>query len=123
VEPARRRELALAAARARDGAQIGLAVAPPIREGLTVGQLVEPKALPTARAFDEGIREVLDVPGGLPDPRVHEDRGVEPDDVVALADHRPPPGVLHVVLQLHAERAEVPRRARAPVDLARGEDE
>ena len=30
-----------------------------------------------------------DVPGGHPDLRVHEDPGVEPDDVVALLDHAP----------------------------------
>ena len=62
-------------------------------------------------------------PGGHPDLRVHEDPGIEPDDVVALLDHRPPPGALDVVLELDAERPVVPDGVDAAVDLARREDE
>ena len=58
-----------------------------------------------------------------PDLRVHEDAGVEPDDVLALLDHRPPPRPLDVVLQLDAERAVVPDRVDPAVDLARREHE
>ena len=56
--------------------------------------------------------------GRDPDLRVHEDPGVEPDDVVALLDHRPPPGALDVVLELDAERPVVPDGVDAAVDLA-----
>jgi hypothetical protein len=54
---------------------------------------------------------------------VHEDAGVEPDDVVALLDHRPPPRPLDVVLELDPERAVVPDRVDAAIDLARRVDE
>ena len=64
-----------------------------------------------------------DVAGRDPDLRVHQDPGIEPDDVVALLDHRPPPGALDVVLELHAERPVVPHGVDPAVDLARREDE
>src|SRR5690606_29622140 len=74
-------------------------------------------------AVDERVREPGDVAARLPDARVHQDRGVEPLDVVTLVNHRAPPRFLHVALQLDAERAVVPDRARAAVDLGRLEDE
>src|SRR6202012_5743103 len=52
-----------------------------------------------------------------------DDRRIEPDNVVTAGDHRPPPLPLDVLLELHAQRAVVPRRLRAAVDLARGIDE
>ena len=93
------------------------------RQVLGAGQLVEPEALVVGRAFDERIAERSDMAGRDPDLRAHEDPGVEPDDVVALLDHRPPPGALDVVLQLDAERPVVPDRVDAAVDLGRREDE
>ena len=82
------------------------------------GQLVEPEAPVVGLALDQRVAERADVPGRHPDLRVHEDPGVEPDDVVALLDHRPPPGALDVVLELDAERPVVPHGVDAAVDLA-----
>ena len=90
---------------------------------LRARQLVEPEAAMVGRALHERVAERAHVPGGHPDLRVHEDAGVEPDDVVALLDHRPPPGPLDVVLELDAEGPVVPHGVDAAVDLARGEDE
>ena len=87
------------------------------------GQLVEPEPAVVGRALDERIAERADVPRRHPDLRVHQDPGVEADDVVALLDHRPPPRPLDVVLELDAEGAVVPHGVDAAVDLARGEDE
>src|SRR4029077_8278318 len=56
---------------------------------------------------------------GLPDRGMHEDGGVQADHVGALLDEVPPPHPLDVVLELDAERAEVPAGAGAAVDLAR----
>ena len=50
-------------------------------------------------------------------------RRVEADDVVARLHHRAPPLALDVLLELDAERAVVPRRAGAAVDLAARVDE
>src|SRR5438045_6859221 len=48
---------------------------------------------------------------------MHENRGVEPLDVVALSDHRAPPSVLQIALELDAERAVIPDGSGAAVDL------
>ena len=69
-------------------------------------------------ALDERVAERPDVAGRDPHLGVHEDPGVEADDVVALLDHRPPPGALDVVLQLDPERPVVPDGVDAAVDLA-----
>ena len=124
VEPARRgqRAAVVRAAQAEpfdDGrvGQVGRG------EVLGPGQLVEPEALVVGLALDQRVAERADVPGRDPHLRMHQDPGVEPDDVVPLLDHRAPPGPLHVVLELDAERTVVPHGVDAAVDLARGEDE
>lgn len=80
----------------------------------------------TAFALDQGVGEVLNVAGGLPDFGVHEDGGVEADDgeVVALVvDHGAPPGVLDVAFEFGAEGAVVPGGVEAAVDFAALEEE
>ena len=83
-----------------------------VRRGqvLGAGQLVEAEAAVVGLALDQRVAEAADVAGRHPHLRVHQDPGVEPDDVVALLDHRPPPGALDVVLQLDARAARSPRR-------------
>src|SRR5690606_26445992 len=83
----------------------------------------EPVPLVAAQALDERVREGADVAGGHPGLPGQDDRGVEADHVLTGVHHRAPPLALDVLLELHAERAVVPRRARAAVDLAAGEDE
>ncbi len=51
---------------------------------------------------DEGVVESINVPGGFPDSGVHENGGVNADDVVVEHCHRFPPVTLYVVLQLNA---------------------
>ncbi len=87
------------------------------------GQLVEPEAQLVSGALDQRIAERLDVAGRHPHLGVHQDAGIEADDVVALLDHGPPPGALDVVLELDAERAVVPHGVDAAVDLRAGKHE
>ena len=84
---------------------------------LGAGQLVEAEAAMVRGALHERVAEAADMAGGHPHLRVHEDPGVQPDDVVALLDHAPPPGALDVVLQLDAEGPVVPDGVDAAVDL------
>jgi len=93
------------------------------RQVLGAGQLVEPVAAVARRALDEGVAERPDMAGRHPHLGMHEDPGVEPDDVLALLDHRPPPGPLDVVLQLDPERPIVPDRVDPAVDLGAREHE
>src|SRR5438309_1245242 len=117
------RELALAAVRAGHPGEVEL-LRPPIgRELIAFRQVIQAEPLPAVAALDQRVGEVLDVSRRFPYARMHEDGAVQPDDVVTQLDHRAPPRSLHVVLELDAERTEVPRRTRAAVDLARGEHE
>jgi hypothetical protein len=74
-------------------------------------------------AVDQRIGEAGEVARRLPGARVLDDRRVERDHVVALLDHRLPPGVDHVVLEQDAVMPVVVRVGDAAVDLRRGEDQ
>ena len=111
-----------AAVRARDVGQ------PVLRRLAVLGlvrlfELVGAVPLVAVQALDERVGEHVQVAGGLPHLRGEDDRGVQADDVVAAGDHRLPPLPADVVLEFDAERAVVPRRPGATVDLAGREDE
>src|SRR5690606_9047381 len=79
---------------------------------------------PVARAaLAERVHERIDMSGSDPDLPVEDHRAVQPHNVVALLDHRAPPLAADVLLQLHPQRAVVPGRPGAPVDLTGGVDE
>src|SRR5262249_39845296 len=59
----------------------------------------------------------------FPHPWMHDQRGVDADDVVPPRDDRAPPRVLDVALELDAERTVVEARAEPAVDLAARADE
>ena len=100
----------------------GQLAAPP--SGWCLAQVVlAPAPLALAEALDERVGEALEVARGLPRLRVHEDRRVEGDHVVALLDHRAPPLGLDVRLQQHAVVAVVVGRGEPAVDLRGLEDE
>ena len=73
-------------------------------------------------AVDQLVVERRDVARRLPGARMHDDRAVERNDVVAQLDHLPPPGVLHVPLEHRTERAVVEKAADPAVDLGGLED-
>src|SRR5690606_31047883 len=54
-------------------------------------------------AVDERIREARHVSARFPHARMHEDACIQPLDVITLVDHRAPPRILHVPLELHAQ--------------------
>src|SRR5215468_2189597 len=85
--------------------------------------MVGPEPLVAGLALGERVHELGHVAAGLPDLPGQDDAGVEPDDVVALLDHRLPPLPLDVVLHLNAERAVVPGGPQPAVDLAGGVDQ
>ena len=123
VEVARLGEVALGAAvRAGD---VGEAVGrrPPVLLLVGLDQLVGAPALVAVLALGQGVGERRDVAGRLPHLGREDDGRVQADDVIATADDRLPPLPAHVLLELHAQRAVVPCRAGAPVDLRRREHE
>jgi hypothetical protein len=74
-------------------------------------------------ALDERVAEPGEMARGLPGARVLDDRRVERHDVVALLDHRLPPGADHVVLQEDAVVPVVIRVGDPAVDLGGGKDQ
>jgi hypothetical protein len=80
--------------------------------------MVLPMPLVAVQALDQRIVEHLDMAGGHPDLAWEDDRAIEADDIVAASDQRPPPLAFDVLLELDAQRSEVPRRLRSAVDLA-----
>jgi hypothetical protein len=86
-------------------------------------ELVGAVALLRRLAVDQGVGEPFDVPGGAPDLRVHDDRGLDPHDIVAALDHVPPPAVAEIPLQLHTQRTVVEETIDPPVDVGGGKDE
>src|SRR5699024_8141461 len=90
-------------------------------EGLQ--QVVLAEADVAALALHERVGERLDVAGGLPHALGQDDRGVQAHHVPAGGHEGAPPLPLDVLLELHAERAVVPRGAGSAVDLTGREHE
>ena len=79
-------------------------------------QLVGAEAAFAFFAVHQRIDESRDVAGGLPDFRMHENRGIDSFNVLAVG-HGAPPGILHVALELDPERTVIPAGIDAAVDL------
>src|SRR5207245_96708 len=82
-------------------------------------RVVGPKPVLAVFAVHQGIGKASHVARRLPDLRVHQDRRVEPLDVLALVHHGAPPALLDVFLELDTQRPVVPHGAEAAVDLRR----
>lgn len=54
---------------------------------------------------------------------MHEDRGVDADDILVQFNHRIPPITLDIVLQLHAVLSVIVHGTESVIYLARGEYE
>ena len=67
---------------------------------------------------DQRIIERIDMTGGFPCRRVHEDSGIDTDDVLMQQGHRIPPITLDIVLQLYAVLTIVIHCAETVIDLA-----
>ena len=74
-------------------------------------------------AVHQRVGEAAHMAGGHPDLGVHEDGGVQAHVVGVLLDELLPPGLFHVVLQLHAQGAVIPGISQAAIDLAACENE
>ena len=71
-----------------------------------------------ALAVQQGIGEAGHMAGGHPGLGVHDDGGIQAHVGGAFLHEFLHPGPLHVVLELHAQRAVVPAVGQAAVDLA-----
>ena len=86
-------------------------------------ELVRPLTGAAALAVHQGVREVAHMAGGDPGGGVHQDGGIQTHVVVGFLDELLQPGLLHVVLEFHAQRAVVPGVGQAAVDFGARVDE
>ena len=72
---------------------------------------------------DQRVVEGIHMAGGFPDARVHEDGGVDTDDVLVVLHHGTPPVLLDVVFEFGSQLAIVVHGGETVVYLAGGEYE
>ena len=87
-----------------------------------LNDLVGAEALLALLTVHQGVGEAAHMAGGHPHLGVHQDGGVQAHVIGVLLDKLLPPGLLHIVFQLHTQRAVVPGVGQAAVDLRAGED-
>ena len=101
----------------------GLAELKAVLVAPVLDEFVGAEALLALLAVHQGVGEAGQMAAGHPGLGVHEDGGVLPHVVGVLLDKFLPPGLLDVVLQLHAQGAVVPCVGQASVDLGACEDD
>ena len=74
-------------------------------------------------AVDQRVIEALDVPRRLPNAGMHQNAGIEADDVPALVHESAPPEILDIAFELDAERPVVPGICQTAIDIRAREDE
>ena len=75
-----------------------------------------------ALAVHQRIGEAAHMTGGDPSGGVHQNGGIQTHIVVGLLNELLHPCLLHIVLELHTQRAVVPRVGKTAVDLGTGVD-
>ena len=88
-----------------------------------VHKMVGTETLLALATVHQRVMKIDNMPTGLPDSWRHQNGRIQAHDVTPVAHHRRPPCLLHIALQLDAERAIVPSGGEAAIDLATGEDE
>ena len=86
-------------------------------------ELVGPVPGLAGLAVQQGVGKARHVAGGDPSLGVHDDGGVQAHVVGGLLDELLPPGLLHVVFELHAQGAVVPGVGQAAVNFTAGIDD
>src|SRR5262249_50219054 len=72
----------------------------------------------TLLTIHQRIHKTGDVARRLPNPGMHQDRSVNPLDILPIR-HPPPPALLHMALELDPERPNTQTRFNPAIDLAR----
>ena len=83
-------------------------------------QLVGPKTLMTLPAIHERIGEAAQMAACYPGLRIHQNSAVHAHIIRILLYEFLPPGLFHIVFQLHTQIAVIPGVCQAPIDLRAG---
>src|SRR6266404_8259020 len=79
--------------------------------------LIGAKALFREQTVHHQVAEGARVAAGFPDFRVHDDRGVQANNVIAQLRHRAPPRFLDIPFELRAQGAVIPKPIQTAVDF------
>ena len=86
-------------------------------------QMIRAVPLVRVQGFHQRVREHLQVAGTHPHLARQNHRRIKANHIRPRRDHGTPPLLLDVLLQLHTERAVVPGRTGAAIDLTTGVDQ
>ena len=101
---------------------VGPAVAGLRALGEVLDELVRAEARLAGLAVHQRVVEAAHMAGGHPDLAVHQNRAVQARVIGGFLNEFLPPRALDVVLELHAEGAEIPRIRQTAVDFGAGKD-
>ena len=101
---------------------IGPAVPGFVPMGKVFNQLIGTEASLAGFAVHQGIVEAAYVTGGHPHFPVHQNGAVQAGVVLAFLYKLLPPGLLHIILQLHTQGAKVPGVGQAAVNFTAGKN-
>ena len=89
---------------------------------LVLDEVVGTVALLRVAVVDQGVVECVDMAAGLPHRGVHEDGGVDTDDVGMEEHHGLPPVLLDIIFQLHAVLTVVVNGGETIIDFRTRKD-
>ncbi len=84
---------------------------------VVLNQLIGAETLLTLFAVHQGVRKSAQMSAGYPGLRIHQNGAVHTYVVGTLGDKLAPPGLLHIVLQLHAQISVIPGIGKSAVNL------
>ena len=103
--------------------RVGPSVTGLLALGKILNELIRPEAGLAGLAVHQRIVKAAHMAAGNPHLAVHQNRAVQPGVVFAFLHKLLPPGLLHIVLQLHTQRTVIPGVCQAAVDLGSGKNE
>ncbi len=73
----------------------------------------------TILVINQRIIKSIDMPRRFPNSGVHKDRGIQPNHIIMEANHRVPPILFDIVLELHPHRAVIVNSRQAIIYFTR----
>src|SRR5215213_1321650 len=86
-------------------------------------EVVRTKAALARPAVNQRVIEALGMSRRLPNARMHQNAGIEPDDVPTLVDESAPPQLFDIAFELNSKRPVVPGVCQTTINVRARENE